>query len=138
MKLISWNLNGIRSCIKKGLIDYVRDTNADVYCFQEIKIGAEDIEILPEFVGYQAHLFAATRRKGYSGVAILTKHEPLSIINGLSVSKFDEEGRSILLEFDKFFLLNIYFPHTSRDLSRLDWKLEFNDRFFEFISKLKS
>lgn len=135
MKIISWNVAGINSCCKKGLVDFMKKENADVYCFQEVKATKEKMPSLG-LEGYEAfHLFG--EKKGYSGVSIFTKLKPLSIIGGIGVHEFDREGRVLTSEFRNFYLINAYFPHSHRKLTRLDFKLRFNKCFFEFCKKLE-
>jgi exodeoxyribonuclease III len=140
MKIISWNVAGIRSCFKKGLIDFMKKENADIYCFQEVKAQKEELpkelEKLKEYNSF--HSFA--EKKGYSGVSIYTKINPIKIISRIGNPFFDREGRVIALEFTDFFLINVYFPHSSRKLIRLDFKLKFNSdflRFCEHLNKIK-
>src|SRR3989344_5733498 len=131
MKIVSWNVAGLRACIKKGLLDFIKLENADVYCFQETKS-----ENVPFIEGYQSFgIFA--KKKGYSGVLTYTKQKPISIIKGIGDEDFDNEGRVLTLEFENFFLINAYFPHSSRDLSRLNFKLRFNKTFTEFCKNLE-
>ena len=136
MKIISWNVNGIRACLKKGLLDFIKQEAADIYCFQETKAspGIEDIAPL-ELTDYQQHWHHA-EKKGYSGTMILTREEPLSVVRGIDKKGFDQEGRAITLELDDFYLVNVYFPNAARDLARLDFKLDFNNRLLRFIESL--
>lgn len=131
MKLISWNVAGIRACIKKGCLDFVKKENADIYCFQEVK--SEDVPFLE---GYHVFNFPA-KKKGYSGTLVYSKHKPLSVGYGLGLKDFDDEGRIIVLEFEHFYFVTVYFPHSSRDLSRLNFKLRFNKTFMEFCKRLE-
>ena len=132
MKIITWNVNGIRACIKKGLVEFMKKENADIYCFQEVKS-----QEIPSIEGYSAHGSFAEKR-GYSGVVIYSKKEPLSIIKGISDKEFDSEGRVIVLEFKEFFLVNAYVPHPRRELERLDFKLRFSKKLEQFCNKLAS
>jgi exodeoxyribonuclease-3 len=137
MKIISWNVAGINASIKKGLIEFIKKENADIYCFQEVRASQEnfpkELENLKEYKEY--NVFA--NKKGYSGVSILSKIRPLKIIKGLGKENFDNEGRIITLEFDKFYLTNVYFPHSNRGLLRLNFKLKFNKAFLEFCNQLE-
>jgi len=137
VKIISWNINGINACIRKGLINFIKKENADIYCFQETKSSTERVE--EEFLhlkGYQQFWFSA-EKKGYSGTLVLSKKKPLAVIKGLGIEKFDSEGRVLALEFDNFFLVNVYFPHSRRGLERIDFKIEFNKELEKFVQKLR-
>lgn len=135
MKLISWNVNGIRAVVKKGFVDFLKAEKPDVLCLQEIKISdsARNEEIF-DFAGYQ-EFWNSARRPGYSGTMILVKDG----IKVISERKFlaDDEGRVQILELDKFFMVNVYFPNANHELSRLDFKLRFNDRLLKFIKKIE-
>lgn len=137
MKIISWNVAGINACVKKGLIEFMKKENAEVYCFQEVKAHKEnfprELEVLPEHQSFHAH----ANKKGYSGVSIFTKIKPINIIHGIGSKKFDDEGRVLTLEFDKFYLINAYFPHSNRQLTRLNFKMSFNQKFLEFCKNLE-
>lgn len=134
MKIISWNVNGINACASKGAIDFIKKENADVYCFQEVKATKEKIpKILEEYNQFHVH----AKKNGYSGVSIFSKMKPLSLTEGIGLEEFDNEGRVITAEFDDFFLINVYFPHSQRELKRLDFKLRFNDTFVAFCKKLE-
>lgn len=136
MKIISWNVAGIRSCFKKGLINFMKKEDADIYCFQEVKCQSNQIPKELKMKDYEAfHSFA--EKKGYSGVSIYTKIKPINVIYGIGNNPFDSEGRVLILEFRNFFLLNVYFPHSNRVLKRLDFKLKFNNHFLEFCKKLE-
>ena len=127
MKLISWNVNGIRACLKKGFEEYFKNEDADIFCLQEIKMqiieGEETKEIreileLPIFKDYYCYWNSA-EKKGYSGTAVFTKKEPINISYGIDRPEHDKEGRVITLEFDKFYMVNIYTPNSKRELERL-------------------
>jgi exodeoxyribonuclease-3 len=137
VKIISWNVNGINSCAKKGLLEFMSKEGADVYMFQELKSSKETIN--PELLHLKKYnlVLSYSHKRGYSGVACYYKRKPLKITKGLGVEKFDREGRTITLEFKDFYLLNVYFPHSSRDLSRLGFKLEFNKAFMKYVEKLR-
>ncbi len=137
MKIVSWNVNGINSCIQKGLLNFMNKENADIYCFQETKCSDEKISNFNKlFLDYFDYWFCA-KKKGYSGLLICTKIKPLAVFYGFNDNSLDEEGRILTLEFDKFYLINTYFPNSNHELSRLDFKLKFNDRFSEYCEKLK-
>jgi exodeoxyribonuclease III len=134
MKIISWNVNGINSVTSKGAMLAVQKENADVYCFQEVKATKEKIpQILSGYKQYHSH----AQKKGYSGVSTFSKEKPLSVIDGIGESEFDSEGRIITTEFSKFFLINAYFPNSNRELTRLGFKLRFNDLFLKFCKRLE-
>ena len=138
MKIISWNVNGIRACAKKGaFFDYIDEHDPDILFIQEIKALEEDIpEELINPRGYHSEFFSA-KRKGYSGVAIYTKHKPIKIIKGFGVDKFDDEGRVISAEFESFICLGVYFPNGQMNDDRLQYKLDFYDAFFQYCHELK-
>lgn len=136
MKIISWNVAGINACVKKGLIGFMKSQKADVYCFQEIRTSKDkipkELTALNEY--FQFNLFGS--KNGYSGVSVYTKLKPIRIVDAL---KYDlgGEGRILVLEFDKLFLINAYFPHAHRKLTRLDFKLKFNESFLSLCDELK-
>ncbi len=137
MKLVSWNVNGINALAKKGLIEFMLSENADGYCFQEVKVAPKKLDPrLGRITGYTPH-WNFSQTPGRSGVVTYSKTKPLSVRNGIGKPGFDREGRVLTLEFEKFFLVNAYFPHSSRELSRLKFKLEFNDGFAKFCQKLE-
>jgi exodeoxyribonuclease-3 len=131
MKLISWNVNGIRACVKKGFLDYFDDMNADIVCIQETKLQEGQIDL--DLDGYYQYWNYADK-KGYSGTAVFTKVEPLSAAYGLGEE--DSEGRVITLEFEKFYLVNAYSPNAQRDLARLDFRLKWEECFREYLVSL--
>lgn len=124
MKLVSWNVNGIRACVKKGFLDFFHSVNADIFCIQETKLQAGQIELAID--GYHQYWNYA-EKKGYSGTAIFTKKKPLSVTYGVGDKSEEAEGRIITLEFGQFYLVNAYTPNAKRDLSRLDYRLEWED-----------
>ena len=136
MKIISWNVNGINACLKKGLLDFIKKESAEVYCFQEMKATEEKIPPELKSIGYK-EFHNIAKKKGYSGVSIYTNKEPIKVLHGIGEEKFDDEGRVLVLEFQEVFLINVYFPHSSRDLKRLEFKLEFNEKFLDFCKKLE-
>ena len=135
MKLISWNVNGIRACVKKGFIDYFSHVDADIFCLQETKCQEGQIEL--ELDGYHQYWNYAVK-KGYSGTAVFTKVEPQNVQYDLGIEEHDQEGRVITLEFDHFFLVNVYTPNSKRDLSRLSYRLRWEDDFRNFVAELES
>ncbi len=133
MELVSWNVNGIRSALKKGLLQFVNSEKYDVILLQEIKADKPPIEFSQK---YKAYINPA-KRKGYSGTMTLTKTEPLSVSYGIGIDKYDQEGRVITTEFKDFYVINVYFPNAQHGLVRLDYKLDFNDEFEKFTEKLR-
>ena len=133
MKLVSWNVAGIRACLKKGLEDFFYEVDADIFCVQESKAMEDQFDFRPE--GYNMYLFPAVR-KGYSGTLIFSKTKPLNIKYGIDEEEYDSEGRVITLEFDKFYLVNVYVPNVKRDLSRMDSRMYFEDLFRNYLNKL--
>ncbi|MBR9678220.1 MAG: exodeoxyribonuclease III [Nanoarchaeota archaeon] len=137
MNIVSWNVNGINACLRKGLLEFIEKEKADFYCFQEIKASLDKIpEKLKVLKGLHSFWFPA-KKKGYSGVAVLSKKKPLAVVKGMGVEEFDDEGRVLTLEFNDFFLVNAYFPNAGDGLKRLDFKLKFNKAFQKFVEKLK-
>ncbi|MGE1163339.1 exodeoxyribonuclease III [Peribacillus simplex] len=133
MKLVSWNVNGIRACVKKGFLDYFKDVDADIFCLQETKLQEGQISL--ELEGYHQYWNYALK-KGYSGTAIFTKEKPLSVKYGVGELDEEPEGRIITLEFEKFYMVNVYTPNAKRDLSRLDYRLEWEDGMIDYLKKL--
>lgn len=135
MKLVSWNVNGIRACVKKGFLDYFHEVDADIFCIQESKLQEGQIEL--ELDGYYQYWNYA-ERKGYSGTAVFTKHKPISVSYGIGERDDEEEGRSIILEFADFYLVNVYTPNSKRDLARLDYRLQWEEEIREYLLELNS
>ncbi len=137
MKIISWNVNGLNASIEKGLLDFIKMQDADVYCFQEVKVSEDKVhKSIYELRGYEIFWhFAET--KGYSGTVILSKQKPLSVFLGIDKKGFDKEGRTITLECPEFYLVNCYFPNASRGLFRLDYKMDFNSRIMRYMGRLQ-
>lgn len=135
MKLVSWNVNGIRACVKKGFLDYFQQVDADIFCIQESKLQEGQIDLQLE--GYYQYWNYA-ERKGYSGTAVFTKQKPISVSYGIGEKESEEEGRSIILEYENFYLVNVYTPNSKRDLSRLDYRLEWEDEIREYLVELNS
>ncbi|MGN9164819.1 exodeoxyribonuclease III [Tissierellaceae bacterium HCP3S3_D8] len=133
MKLISWNVNGLRACVKKGFMDYFNEVDADMMCLQETKLQEGQIDL--ELEGYHQYWNYA-EKKGYSGTAIFTKIEPISVHYGMGIEDHDNEGRMITLEFDDFYLINVYTPNSQRGLARLDYRMEWEDDFRKYIEDL--
>jgi exodeoxyribonuclease-3 len=137
MKFISWNVNGINSTLKKGLIYFIDEQNADIYCFQETKTNKKRAnKKLLEIPGYENYWSSASK-KGYSGVVSYSKEKPINISDGIGVNKFDNEGRVLTLEFKSFFVLNVYFVNAGRNLERLEDKEWFNNEFLLYCEELR-
>jgi len=135
MKLVSWNVNGLRACIKKGFLDYFNKANADIFCIQETKLQEGQIDLTLE--GYHQYWNYAVK-KGYSGTAVFTKDKPLSVKYDLGIEEHDQEGRVITLEYDDFYLVNVYTPNSQRELARLDYRMKWQDDFKAFLKELDS
>ena len=133
MKIISWNINGIRAGVKKGLIDFIKKEKADIYCFQEVKANNTQINLDLPYLEY----WNSAARPGYSGVLTLTKEEPKTVIVGDRDNDWDDEGRVLITKFDEFTLLNVYFPNGKKDTGRLNYKMKFYEYFLEYINKLR-
>lgn len=133
MKLISWNVNGIRACVNKGFLDYFHEMDADIFCLQETKLQAGQIDLNLE--GYEQYWNYALK-KGYSGTAIFTKKKPLAVSYGLGDREEEDEGRIITLEYENFFMVTMYTPNAKRDLSRLGYRLEWEDEVRDYLVKL--
>lgn len=133
MKLISWNVNGIRACINKGFKDFFNEIDADIFCIQETKCQKDQIDL--EFEGYTSYWNSA-EKKGYSGTAIFTKQKPISVTYGIGIEEHDKEGRVITLEFEKFYMINIYTPNSKRELERLEYRQIWEDEIRKYMLKL--
>lgn len=133
MKLISWNVNGIRACIGKGFMDFFNQIDADIFCIQESKISPNQLQLnLDNYYQY----FNFAEKKGYSGTAIFTKIKPLNCTYGMAIPDHDKEGRIITLEFSDFYLVNVYTPNSKRELERLDYRMEWEDAFLAYVKSL--
>ena len=135
MKLVSWNVNGIRACVKKGFLDYFQKVDADIFCIQETKLQENQIELNLE--GYH-QFWNYAERKGYSGTAVFTKEKPLTVSYGIELDVPDNEGRVITLEYDEFYLVNVYTPNSKRDLTRLDYRLIWEDAMIKHLVNLNT
>ncbi len=133
MKLISWNVNGIRACVNKGFIEFFNDIKADIFCIQETKCQPDQIEL--EFDGYKSYWNSA-ERKGYSGTAIFTKKKPIAVTRGIGIEEHDKEGRILTLELEDFYLVNNYTPNAKRGLERLDYRQIWEDEIRKYLLKL--
>ena len=135
MKFISWNVNGFRACLNKGFGDFFKDADADFFCIQETKMqpGQADFDT----PGYYQYWYSA-EKKGYSGTAVFTKHEPMSVKYGIGVDEHDHEGRAITLEYEDFYLLCVYTPNAQRELARLPYRMSWEDALREYMKNLDS
>ncbi len=133
MKLISWNVNGIRACVNKGFEDFFEKIDADIFCIQETKCQPEQIDL--QFKGYEAYYYSA-ERKGYSGTAIYTKIKPKSVSYGIGIEEHDKEGRVITLEFENFYMVTIYTPNAKRELERLAYRQVWEDEIRRYLLEL--
>ena len=133
IKLVSWNVNGLRACVNKGFLDYFHDMDADLFCLQETKLQEGQIQL--ELGDHYEQYWNYAQKKGYSGTAVFTRLKPLSVRYGLEENE-EPEGRVITLEFDTFYLVNVYTPNAKRDLSRLPYRLEWEDRFLHYVKEL--
>ena len=134
MKCISWNVNGIRACITKGFEDRFRELDADIFCLQETKCQQGQVEL--ELPGYHQYWNYANRR-GYSGTAVFTKKEPISVKNGIGIEEHDKEGRVITLEFKEFYFVTVYTPNSQSELRRLEYRMEWERDFLAYLLKLQ-
>ena len=134
MKLISWNVNGLRACVEKGFLDFFKEVDADVFCLQETKLQQGQIDLdLPGYYQYWNY----AQKKGYSGTAIFTKKEPLSVAYGIGVEEHDTEGRVITAEFEDYYVVTVYTPNSQRELTRLDYRMEWESAFLAYVKKLE-
>lgn len=134
MKLISWNVNGIRACVGKGFMDYFKEVDADIFCIQESKMQEGQLEL--EMPGYHQYWNYA-EKKGYSGTAVFTKQKPISVQNGIGVEEHDHEGRVITLEFEHFYMVTVYTPNSQNELARLSYRMTWEDAFLEHLKRLE-
>lgn len=133
MRFISWNVNGFRACLGKGFEEFFNSQDADFFCIQESKMQLGQADFEPE--GYFQYWNSA-EKKGYSGTAVFTKHEPMSVFYGIGKEEHDHEGRAITLEYEDFYLLNVYTPNSQKELARLGYRMEWEDALRTYISKL--
>jgi len=134
MKFISWNVNGIRACMQKGFLDFFREADADVFCLQETKLQAGQIEL--ELPGYHQYWNYA-EKKGYSGTALFTREEPVSVTYGIGVEEHDHEGRVITAEYPDYYLVTVYVPNSQRELTRLAYRQQWEAAFLHYIKTLE-
>lgn len=135
MKLISWNVNGLRACLQKGFLDFFKEADADIFCLQETKLqaGQHDLE-LPGYYQYWNY----AQKKGYSGTALFTKEKPLCVTYGIGMEEHDTEGRVITAEFEDFYVVTVYTPNSQRELARLDYRMRWERDFLEYIKGLNA
>lgn len=133
MKLISWNVNGLRACVQKGFLEYFKETDADIFCIQESKLQEGQIDLKME--GYHQYWNYA-EKKGYSGVAVFSKAKPLSCTYGINIEEHDKEGRVITLEYDDFYFVTVYTPNSQQELARLDYRMQWEDEFRSYLKGL--
>lgn len=134
MKLISWNVNGLRACMTKGFMDFFNEADADIFCLQETKLQAGQIEM--KLPGYE-QFWNYAEKKGYSGTAIFTKQKPLSVAYGIGIEEHDHEGRVITLEYPDYYVVTVYTPNSQDGLARLDYRMKWEDDFFTYLKKLE-
>ena len=133
-KMISWNVNGLRAAVTKGFLDFFRDIDADIFCIQESKLSEGQIELdLPGYYDYWNY----AAKKGYSGVAVFTKDKPINVTYGIGIEEHDNEGRVITAEYDDFYLITCYTPNSQRGLTRLDYRMNWEDAFLDYVLKLE-
>ena len=134
MKLISWNVNGLRACMQKGFLDFFTKTDADIFCLQETKMQAGQLDLPLE--GYYQY-FNYAEKKGYSGTALFSKQEPMNVTYGIGIEEHDHEGRVITAEYPDFYMINVYVPNSQRELARLDYRMEWEKAFLGYILELE-
>jgi exodeoxyribonuclease-3 len=134
MKLISWNVNGLRAVVNKGFMDFFNEVDADILCLQETKMQPDQLILdLPGYIQY----FNSAVRKGYSGTAVFTKIKPLQVTFDIGIDIHDQEGRVITCEYDDFFLVTVYTPNSQNELARLDYRMQWEDDFIQYLKKLE-
>lgn len=134
MKLISWNVNGLRACLQKGFLDFFNEVDADLFCLQETKLQAGQLEL--ELPGYHQYWNYA-EKKGYSGTALFTKTEPIAVTYGIGMEQHDKEGRVITAEFEAYYVVMVYTPNSQRELTRLAYRMEWERDFLNYLKKLE-
>lgn len=133
MKLVSWNVNGLRACVGKGFLEYFKEVDADIFCIQETKLQENQIDL--DFQGYEQYWNYALK-KGYSGTAVFAKKKPIVVKYGIGMDEHDQEGRAITLEYEDFYLVNAYIPNSQRELARLDYRMKWEDDFRSYLLEL--
>lgn len=134
MKLISWNVNGLRACVGKGFLEFFEKEDADIFCIQETKLQEGQIEL--ELPGYFQY-FNSAEKKGYSGTAVFTKKEPLQVTKGIGMEEHDKEGRVLTAEYEDFYLVTVYTPNSQRELTRLSYRMQWEQDFLAYLKKLE-
>ena len=134
MKLVSWNVNGIRACVKKGFLDFFNEADADIFCIQETKMQEGQLEL--ETQGYHQYWNSAVK-KGYSGTAIFAKKEPFSVTKGIGIQEHDQEGRVITLEYEDFYFITVYTPNSQAELARLAYRMHWEQDFLAYLKNLE-
>ena len=134
MRFVSWNVNGIRACVQKGFLDFFKEIDADIFCIQESKLQAGQIEL--DLEGYHQYWNYA-EKKGYSGTAIFTKKEPISVSYGIGIEEHDKEGRVITLEFEDFYMVTVYTPNSQNELARLPYRMQWEMDFLAYLKQLE-
>lgn len=134
MKFISWNVNGIRACVQKGFLDFFQEADADIFCIQETKMQEGQLDL--DLPGYHQYWNYAVR-KGYSGTAVFTKWEPISVQYGIGIEEHDQEGRVITLEFEDFYFVTVYTPNSQSELARLDYRMQWETDFLKYLKRLE-
>lgn len=133
MKLVSWNVNGIRACLGKGFMDFFNEVDADIFCLQETKVQQGQVKLnINDY--YQYWNYAV--RKGYSGTALFSKEKPISVVDGIGINEHDQEGRVITAEYEKFYLVTVYTPNSQRELTRLDYRMQWEQEFRVYLKNL--
>ncbi len=133
MKLISWNVNGLRACVQKGFVEFFKESDADFFCIQETKLQEGQIDLTLE--GYEQY-FNYAQKKGYSGTAIFAKHQPIAVMYGIGKEEHDKEGRVITLEYQEFYLVTVYTPNSQNELARLPYRMEWETEFCAYLKQL--
>ena len=133
MKAVSWNVNGLRACLQKGFLDFFQEVDADFFCLQETKLQPDQIDL--QLPGYRM-FWNSAQKKGYSGTAIFSKKDPVSVSYGLGIPELDTEGRLITLEFESMYLVTCYTPNAQRELARIDHRLRWEDAFLHYLTEL--
>ena len=134
MKLVSWNVNGLRACVEKGFVDIFKELDADFFCIQESKLQAGQIDLdLPGYYQYWNY----AEKKGYSGTAVFTKHKPLNVMLGIGVEEHDHEGRVVTLEYDNYYVITVYTPNSQDGLKRLEYRMKWEEAFCAYLKKLE-